>query len=152
MRRLVPTTFLCASVLALVTAPADAAAPPPGQAYAPVNAQIVKIGTDIRTALGRADKRTDAQLAKEFAGLAIRTSAASIKVAKLQGATGSTATTQRKLQLALARAASDLASIYRAAIVHSASKARTATVALINDSAPVETLRIAFAKAVGMKP
>src|ERR1700742_3359846 len=100
MRRLVPATLLCVGALALMTDPADAAAPPLGRANAPVNAQIVKIGTDIRAAIGHAGTRTDAQLAKEFAGLATRTSAASIKVAKLQGATGATATTQRKLQLA----------------------------------------------------
>jgi hypothetical protein len=152
MRRLIPVAFLCVSVLAPAAAPADAAPPPLNRSFAPLNAQIVRIGTDIGTAIGHASKETDAQLAKEFAGLATRTSAASIKVAKLQGATGSTATTQRKLQLALARAASDLAGIYHAAIVHSAPKAKTATIALIKDSVPVKTLRIAFAKAVGIKP
>ena len=151
MRRLVPVAFLCASVLALAAAPADAAAPPLNRSFAPLNAQIVRIGTDIATAVKQASNETDAQLAKQFSGLAMRTSAASIKVAKLQGATGSMATTQRTLQLSLAKVASDLAGIYRAAVVHSAPKAKTATIALYRDAAPVKNSRIAFARALGIK-
>jgi hypothetical protein len=152
MRRLVLAAFLCSSVLASIAAPASAATPPLSRSFAPVNAQIVKIGVDIGTAIKHAENETDAQLAKQFAGLATRASAASIKVGKLKGASGSTATTQRKLQLALARGASDLAGIYQAAIVHSAAKAKAATIALIKDSAPIKANRIALAQAVGIKP
>jgi hypothetical protein len=151
MRRLVPVAILCASVLALVATPADAAAPPLRTSFAPVNAQIVKIGDDIGTSIGAADKETDTQLAKQFAGLATRTSAASIKVSKLQGATGPLAADQRKLQLSLAKVASDLAGIYRAAMLHSAPKAKAATIALIKDSTPVKSARIALAHALGIK-
>lgn len=152
MRRLALVALLCSIVLASTAAPSSAATPPLNRSFAPLNAQIVKIGVDIGTAIDHANNETDAQLAKQFAGLATRASAASIKVGKLQGATGATATTQRKLQLALAKGASDLAGIYRAAIVHSAAKARAATIALIKDSAPIKANRIALAKAVGIKP
>jgi hypothetical protein len=152
MRRLVLALVLCASVLASLAAPADAASPSLKAAYAPLNAQIVKIGADIATAVNGADKETDAQLAKQFAGLANRTSAASLKVGKLRGATGAALTDQRKLQLALAAGAGDLAKIYQAAVLHSASKAKAATIALFDDSKPIKSGRIALAKAVGITP
>jgi hypothetical protein len=151
MRRRVLVACICAGILALVATSADAAPPPLKQAFAPLNAQIVRIGDDIGTSIKGADKVTDAQLATQFAGLATRASGASIKVGKLQGATGATLTLQRRLQLALAKGASDLASIEAAVLAHSAARARTATIALIKDSPPIRSLRIAFAKAAGLK-
>jgi hypothetical protein len=151
MRRLVLVAVMCLGVVALASAPADAKAPPLKAAYAPLNVQIVKIGADIKTAISAADNENDAQLAKQFQGLAIRTTAASIKVGKLKGATGATLTIQRNLQLALAKGASDLASIYAAAVLHSAPKAKAATIKLFKDAAPITSFRIALAKAVGLK-
>jgi hypothetical protein len=151
MRRLLLAALMCVGVLLMASAPADAKAPPLKAAYAPLNAQIVKIGTDIKTAIGEADNENDAQLAKQFQGLAIRTTAASIKVGKLKGATGATLTIQRNLQLALAKGASDLASIYAAAVLHSAPKAKAATIKLFKDAAPITSFRLALAKAVGLK-
>ena len=151
MRRLVLALVMCVGVLALASAPADAASPPLKASFKPLNAQIVKIGSDIATAIKEADNETDAQLAKQFQGLATRATASSIKVGKLKGATGATLTIQRNLQLALAKGASDLASIYAAAVLHSAPKAKAATIKLYKDSVPIKTFRLAFLKALGGK-
>jgi hypothetical protein len=151
MRRLELAVVTCVGLLALVSAPAEAATPPLKQQYAPLNAQIVKIGVDIASAVNGADKETDAQLAKQFQGLAIRASAASIKVGKLKGATGANLTFQRNLQLALVKGASDLAAIYAAAVTHSASRAKTATIKLYKDSVPIKSFRVSLAKSLGIR-
>ncbi len=152
MRRLLLVTVMCLAGPALLSAPAAAATPSLKAAFAPLNAQIVKTGIDIATSINGAGNATDAQIAKQFQGLAIRTTAQSIKVGKLKGATGATLTIQRNVQLALAKGASDLASIYAAAVLHSESKAKAATIKLLKDAAPIKSFRIAFVKAVGLKP
>ena len=143
---------VCTSVLALgaSAAPAGAATPSLEAQFAPVNLQIKHIGTDIATAVNGARNRTDAQIVKEFSGLAQRTSVASAKVSKLKGATGTDAVTQRQLQLALANVALDLARIATSAAAHSAKKAAAATAKLFKDSAPIRTSRAKLAKSLGI--
>jgi hypothetical protein len=140
------------SVVALVAsaAPAGAATPSLKAQFAPVNLQIKKIGRDIGTSITGADKQTDVQLARAFAALAQRAAASAGKVGKLKGATGANAITQRRLQLALAQGALDLARISTAAAAHSAKDAKAATLALIKDSPPITTARTKLAKALGV--
>jgi hypothetical protein len=140
------------SVVALVAsaAPAGAATPSLKAQFAPVNLQIKKIGRDIGTSITGANKQTDVQLARAFAGLAQRAAASAGKVGKLKGATGANAITQRRLQLALAQGALDLARISTAAAAHSAKDAKAATLALIKDSPPITTARTKLAKALGV--
>ena len=143
---------LAVSMVALVAsaAPAGAAAPSLKAQFAPVNLQIKAIGRDIGTSITGADTRTDVQLAKAFAGLAQRAAASAGKVGKLEGATGANAITQRRLQLALAQGAIDLARISTAAATHSAKDAKAATRALIRDSPPITAARTKLAKALGI--
>ena len=126
--------FLVALVSAFAllasAAPAGAATPSLQAQFAPVNAQIKKIGVDIGTALNGASKSTDLQLAKSMTGLAQRAAASSAKVGKLKGATGATLVTVRQLQLDLAKGAIDLARIATALTTHNAVNARAATKSL----------------------
>jgi hypothetical protein len=143
---------VCMSALALgaSAAPAGAATPSLKAQFAPVNLQIKHIGTDIATAVNGAKNKTDAQIVKEFSGLAQRTSAASAKVSKLSGATGTDALTQRQLQLALANAALDLARIATSAASHNVKKAAAATTKPFKDSAPIRTSRAKLATSLGI--
>jgi hypothetical protein len=140
------------SVLALgaSAAPAGAATPSLKAQFAPVNLQIKHIGTDVGTALNGAKNKTDVQIVKEFSGLAQRTSAASAKVSKLSGATGTDAVTQRQLQLALANAALDLARIATYSASKKYKKVTAATVKLVRDSVPIRTSRAKLATSLGI--
>jgi hypothetical protein len=140
------------SMLALVAsaAPAGAATPSLKAQFVPLNAQIKKIGVDIGTSITGAASSTDVKLAKAFAGLAQRAAASAGNVGKLKGATGANAITQRRLQLALAKGAIDLARISVAASAHDATKARAATLALVKDSKPISAARTKLAKALGI--
>ena len=140
-RRRLLVVFVSMLALAATAAPAGAATPSLKAQFAPVNPQIKKIGADIGTAINGADKATDVQLAKAFAGLAQRAAASAGKVGKLKGATGANAITQRQLQLALAKGAIDLARIATAAAAHNANAAKAATIALIKDSKPITAAR-----------
>ena len=144
--------MLVLGALALVAhvAAAGAATPSLKAQFAPVNLQIKTIGRDIGTSITGADTRTDVQLAKAFAGLAQRAAASAGKVGKLRGATGTNAITQRRLQLALAQGAIDLARISTAAAAHNAKDAKAATLALIKDSPPITAARTKLAKALGV--
>jgi hypothetical protein len=143
---------LAVSVVALVASapPAGAATPSLKVQFAPVNLQIKKIGRDIGTSITGANKQTDVELARAFAGLAQRAAASAGKVGKLKGATGANAIAQRQLQLALATGAIDLARIATAAAAHSAKDAKAATIALIKDSPPITVARTKLAKALGV--
>jgi hypothetical protein len=147
-RLLVVLVSVCA--LAPTAAPAGAAAPPLKAQFAPLNTQIKKIGTDIGTAITGADTVTDVKLATTFRGLARRAAASAAAVAKLKGAKGANAITQRQLQLALAKGAIDLSQIATAADAHSAKDAKAATLALIRDSTPITAARTKLAKALGI--
>ena len=136
--------------LAETAAPAGAATPTLKAQFAPLNTQIKKIGTDIGTSINGAAKATDVQLARSFAGLAQRAAASAGKVGNLQGATGANQITQRRLQLALAEGAIDLARISAAAAAHSANAAKAATLALVKDSKPIVLARTKLAKALGV--
>jgi hypothetical protein len=71
-------------------------------------------------------------------------------VGTLTGAQGAMLVRQRRLQLALAQGASDLSSLSTAARLHSASKAKLAEQALVKDSPPINNLRSALSKALGL--
>lgn len=136
--------------LAATAAPAGAATPSLKAQFAPLNTQIKKIGADIGTSIKGAAKATDVQLAKSFAGLAQRAAASAGKVGNLRGATGADQVTQRRLQLALATGAIDLARISAAATAHNANAAKAATIALVKDSKPILQARTKLAKALGV--
>jgi hypothetical protein len=150
MRRLLRVVVICTSVLVLGAGSAGAATPPLKAQFAPLNLRIKKIGNDIGTSITSADKQTDLQLAKAFAGLAQRTAGVTISVTKLKGASGATLNLQRQLALALAKGATDLAAIATAAEAHSAPRAKAATITLIKDSKPIVAARTALAKALGV--
>jgi hypothetical protein len=143
---------VCMSVLALgaSSAPAGAATPSLKAQFAPVNLQIKRIGGDIATAVNGVKSTTNAQIVKEFSGLAQRTAAASAKVSKLEGATGGDAVTQRRLQLALANGALDLARIATYSASRKHAKVTAATAALVKDSVPIRTSRAKLAKSLGL--
>jgi hypothetical protein len=136
--------------LAVTAAPAGAATPSLKAQFAPLNTQIKKIGSDIGTSINGAAKATDVQLARSFAGLAQRAAASAGKVGNLRGATGANQVTQRRLQLALAKGAIDLARISAAAAAHNANAAKAATIALVKDSKPILQVRTKLAKALGV--
>jgi hypothetical protein len=136
--------------LALSAAPAGAATPSLKAQFAPVNAQITKIGVDIGTSITGADTSTDVQLAKALSGLARRTAASSADVGKIKGATGARLIMIRQLQLALAKGAIDLARIATAAAQHNAANAKAATLALIRDSPPITAARTKLARSLGI--
>jgi hypothetical protein len=139
---------MCA--FALSAAPAGAATPSLKAQFAPLNAQIKKIGVDIGTSITGAENSTDVKLAKAFSGLAQRAAASSGKVGKIKGATGARLITLRQLQLALAKGAIDLARIATAAAQHNAANAKAATLALIKDSPPITAARTKLAKSLGV--
>jgi hypothetical protein len=136
--------------LAVTAAPAGAATPSLKAQFAPLNTQIKKIGSDIGTSINGAPKATDVQLARSFAGLAQRAAASAGKVGNLRGATGANQVTQRRLQLALAKGAIDLARISAAAAAHNANAAKAATIALVKDSKPILQARTKLARALGV--
>jgi hypothetical protein len=149
-RRRLLVAFVSVAGLVLSAAPAGAATPSLKAQFAPLNAQIKKIGVDIGTSINGASKATDVQLAKSFSGLAQRAAASSGNVGKLKGAKGANLITLRTLQLALAKGAIDLARIATAAVTHNAANARAATIALIKDSPPITAARSKLAKALGI--
>jgi hypothetical protein len=151
-RRRLLVVFVSMVALVASAAPAGAATPSPRAQFVTLNARIKKIGVDIGTSINAASTSTDVQLAKSFATLAQRAAASAGNVGTLKGATGANAITQRRLQLALARGAIDLARIAVAAGAHDAAKARTATLALVKDSKPITVARIRLAKALGIRP
>jgi hypothetical protein len=142
--------FVSLAALVASAAPAGAATPSLKAQFAPVNTQIKKIGVDLGASLTGASKSTDLALAKQMTGLAQRAAAASAKVGKLKGATGTTLITVRQLQLALAKGAIDLARIATALTTHNAENAKTATQQLIKDSPPITHARTKLAKSLGI--
>jgi len=151
-RRRLVAVFVSMFALVATAAPAGAATPSLKAQFAPLNAQIKKIGVDIGSAINGAANATDVQLAKSFSGLAQRAAGSANSVGKLKGATGQNAITQRQLQLGLAKGSLDLARIAVAAAAHNAKDAEAATKALIKDSPPITAARTKLAKALGVKP
>ena len=149
-RRRLLAVLVGVCALALSAAPAGAATPSLKAQFAPLNAQIKKIGVDIGTAINGASKSTDLELAKSMSGLAQRAAASSGKVGKIKGATGAKQITIRELQLALAKGAIDLARIATALSQHNAPRAKAATLALIKDSPPITAARTKLAKSLGV--
>ncbi len=144
--------FMSVWLLAVGAGPASAAVAPPKRAFVPLNSTVKHVTADINRALVSSGKQTDLQAANTFAGLARRMAAVTIAVNKLRGSSGATLTAQRRLVLALATGATDLANVSSASHAHNTARTRTATLALIRDLGPIRTARIAFAKALGIAP
>jgi hypothetical protein len=138
------------AALAVSAAPAGAASTSFKTQYAPVSAQITKVGNDIVTEIGSANKQTDAQVTLAFAKLATRTANSAVTLSKLSGASGRTLITQQQLALALTKGATDLAKIATAAAHHNVAAATAATTLLLRDAAPIKSTHAALSSSLGL--
>jgi hypothetical protein len=150
MRRLVLLGLAALVAGAVLASPAGAATPTLKRQFSPVNARIQQIGEDAGAGLSARSAWTYARRTSYFAGLARRTIAASQAVGKLSGAKGPMLVRQRRLQLALAQGAIDLSALSSAARLHSATKEAAAAQALVRDSRPIDRLRSALSRSLGL--
>ena len=116
--------------------------------FAQVNDQILAIGDDIGNGISSARGETDAELAREFAGLAKRARAAKTRLDGLEPPEDLEDERDR-LSAALERGAADLTDIAAAARTHDAKAARSATQRLVRDSPPIRNARRALARKTG---
>ncbi len=110
-----------------------------------------RLGTDIARDITGAGSKTDAQLAKEFGGLATR---AGQQAAQLAALTAPARYTRRMSSLVAGFHAikADLSKISTAATDHDASSARTATRSLLIDAAKIKTADTSLSKDLGLPP
>jgi hypothetical protein len=150
MRQLVLLALVCLITACAAAGPASAKAPTLKRQFSPLNTRIQEIGEDAGAGLSAQSAWTATYRTTYFASLAKRTIAVSQAVGKLTGAQGALLVRQRRLQLALAQGATDLSALSTAARLHSAAKAKAAAQALVKDSPPINNLRSALSKALGL--
>lgn len=102
-----------------------------------VTTEISAIGTDIGSTVQGAAQQTDAQLQKEFTGLADRTGKAVTQLDDLDAPNDDIGKTVDSLSASLTKAQKDLENIATAAGASDANGAKTATEALVKDSPAV---------------
>lgn len=118
------------------------------KAYAPVNRDLLGLGSEVGSQLRIASKESDAELAQRFAAFAKRMDGLHSRVDDLkppEALKGQTAA----LATAMLRLRDDLRGIATAAQVHDATAARAATRALVKDSPALVGPRRRLAAATG---
>jgi hypothetical protein len=108
-----------------------------------------KLGTDIAKDITGAGSKTDAELAKEFDGLASRANQQASQLAGLK-APSRYAKRMTHLVAGFRGIKADLSRISTAATNHDASSAETATRALLTDAAKIKTADTSLSKDLGL--
>ncbi len=110
-----------------------------------------KLGIDIAKDIRGAGSKTDAELAKEFGGLATRAGQQASELAALK-APAKYAKRVANLVAGFHGIKADLSKISTAATDHDASGAERATRALLTDAATIKTADTSLSKALGLPP
>jgi hypothetical protein len=119
-------------------------------AYKPVNDRLLKVGTDIGTAVQSASTASDAGLAKKFDGLASRLETVKKDVDGLD-TPADLKDESKALSATLAATTTDLRDISTAAKEKDGQGAATATLQLSKNAQTVNTAQNKLAKATGAK-
>jgi hypothetical protein len=110
-----------------------------------------KLGTDIAQDITGAGNKTDAELAKEFRGLATRAGQEATQLAALPPP-ATYKTQMASLVSGFRSLKADLSKISSAASKHNATSAAKATRAMLTDAAKIKTADTALSKALGLPP
>jgi hypothetical protein len=110
-----------------------------------------KLGTDIAKDIMGAGSKTDAELAKEFGGLATRAGQQASQLAALKAPAKYTRRVAN-LVAGFHGIKADLSKISTAATDHDASGGVSATRALLTDAAAIKTADTSLSKALGLPP
>jgi outer membrane murein-binding lipoprotein Lpp len=119
-----------------------------GEAFRPVNSQLVALGGSVGQALQNAPKTTDAELARSFMGFVTQLQGIRARIVKLDPPR-ELEPQVRRLSAAVSRLLVDLGGIAAAARTHSRQAFRTAVAALVRDSPPAGDARRVLARKTG---